>query len=113
MKNSRPQALELTRGWRYIEVGALGPREYKSNEVGLSWNRLISPNIQGRMKETQNSMMSRGRTGDRFGLSTTLLSGGGSSPLRPRGSRLPLGEGSGLAMSLRSQRKGKGPTGLH
>eukprot|EP01018_Ginkgo_biloba_P010932 Gb_12955 [translate_table: standard] len=50
----------------------------------------------------------RKRTGNRSRSPTALLSGGGSSPLRPRGSHLPPGEGSSLAMSLRSRRKGKG-----
>eukprot|EP01018_Ginkgo_biloba_P030505 Gb_10301 [translate_table: standard] len=102
MKNPRPRARETAQGWKCTRVKDLGPRKSKSNEVGLSWNRPIPPNIQGRMKETQNSMMSRGRTGGRSGPPTTLLSGGGSSSLRPKGSRLPPGEGSSLAMPLRS-----------
>jgi hypothetical protein len=113
MNNPRLQAQKPTLGWRCIGGEDPGIRRTKCNEVGLSLNKLISPNIRGRMKKAQYSMMSRGRTGGMSGSSTALLSGGGSLSLRPRGSPLSLGEGSDLVMLLKSRGTGEGPTGPH
>eukprot|EP01018_Ginkgo_biloba_P031530 Gb_16953 [translate_table: standard] len=70
---------------------------------------LSSSGVKPLISEAFFSGWFQGRTGGRYGLSTALLSGGGSSPRRPRGSRLSPVEGSGLAMSLRSRRRGKVP----
>jgi hypothetical protein len=103
MNNPQLQAQKPAVGWRCIRGEDLGIRRIKCNEVGMLWNKLISLNIKGRMKKAQYSMMSRGRTGGMSRLSTALLSGGGSSPLKPRGSLLFPGEGSDLVPSLKAQ----------
>ena len=90
-----------------------GARISKSDEVGPSWNRSISPNIQGQMKKTQNSMLSIGGTCGRPGLPTALLSRGGSPSQRPGESCLPHREGFDHVMPQISQKTREGPTGLH
>ena len=62
MKNTRPQAREVSQGWRCASVKDLGER------LKVKWwvymrNRPISPNIGGQMKEIVNNMLLRGRTG--------------------------------------------------
>jgi hypothetical protein len=113
MNNLRLQAQKPALGWRCIGGEDPGIRRTKRNEVGLSLNKSISPNIRGRTKKAQYSMMSRGRTGGMSGSSTALLSGGGSSLLRLEGSRPSPREGSHLVMSLKSRGTGEGPIGSH
>jgi hypothetical protein len=98
---------------RCIPGEDLGTKRTKNNEIGLSWSRSISPIIQGRMKEIEYSMMSRGRTNGFPGLSIVLLFGSGSSPLSPGGSPPSLGEGSNVVLSLKFRGRGGGPTGPH
>jgi hypothetical protein len=113
MNNPRPQAQKLALKWRCIGGEDLGTRRTKTNEIGLSWNRPISPTIQGRMKEAEYSMMSRGRTSGMPRSSVALLSGRGSLPLRSRGSRPSLGEVFDLVMSMKSLGRGRGPMDPH
>jgi hypothetical protein len=65
------------------------------------------------MKKVEYNRMSRRGTGGMPGLSTALLTGRGSTPMRPRGSHSSPGKGSGLVLSLESHGTGEGPTGLH
>jgi hypothetical protein len=55
------------------------------------------------MKEVEYSMMSRGRASGMHGLFVALLSGRGSSSLRPGGSSMSLGEGFDFVMLLKSR----------
>jgi hypothetical protein len=113
MNKPRLQAQKPTLEWRCIGGEDPRIRRTKTNEVGLSWNKLISPNIWGWMKKAQYRMMSIGRTGRIFGSSTAFFSRGGSSSLRPRGYHSSPGEGSHLVVSLKYHGTGKGPMGSH
>ena len=62
------------------------------------------------MKETQNSMLSRGRAGGSPEPPSVLLSRGGNLSLGPGGYRLPQGEAYGPSMLLRSHGIGDGLT---
>jgi hypothetical protein len=79
----------------------------------MSLNKPIYPTVQGRMKEFEYIMMSRGRTCEMPGSSAVLFSGRRSLSLRPRGSHSSSREGYDLVMSLKSHGMGEGPMGLH
>lgn len=64
------------------------------------------------MKKTQEIIVPQGRTGGRSVPSTLLLPGGSNPPLMSsRGSRIHVGKGSGLAMSLRFLGEASGTLG--
>ena len=109
---NQPQSQKIAFGWRCTREDP-GARGTKSSEARLSCNRPISPNIQGGMKKSQYSMMSRRRIGGWLGLSTTLLSAGSGTSLGSEGSHLSLGKGSELVMPLKSHGMVEDPLGPH
>jgi hypothetical protein len=85
----------------------------RGNEIGLSWNKPISPTIRGRMKKDEYSRMSRGGTGGMPISSIVQLTGRGSTSTKLGGSHLSPRKGFGLVMSSKSRGTGERPTGPH
>jgi hypothetical protein len=109
MKNPQPRA-QRHAPTRRCTIGE-DPRTKRTrgDGIGQSWNGPISPIIRGRVKKTDYSGMSRGRTGGMPELSALLLMGRGSTPTRPGGTHLSLGKGSRLVLSLKSHGTEEGP----
>jgi hypothetical protein len=82
-------------------------------KMGQSWDGPISPTIRGRVKKTNYIRMSKGGTGGMSELSTTLLTGRGSTRTRFEGSHSSPWKRSALVMLLKSRGTEKGPTGPH
>jgi hypothetical protein len=76
MENPQLRVRAAIMGGRYKEGRDLRTRSRST--------RSISPNIRGRMEKSQDRMLSRGRVGGIFGLSTVLLSRISNPPLMSR-----------------------------